>query len=129
MKNNSSLSKKILQSVYIYETKRFTAEALFKTVVLCISIIVIVTLGGVIGDLFIESEMSKLINEFIKAGEYSYTYIVELFRLILNEIPAWVIGVYGIGLFFGCILVLSVYNNKNLIIRKIYSIIHYWFSR
>lgn len=121
MKGKKTLKEKIVQSVFIYETKKFTFETVIKLVVLLISIGMIIVFGGVINDIYTENEMGGI-------GEYSYSKMLELGGVITNEMPPWLLILYGIGLILGCILIVSVIKNKKSISHKIRSLICYWFK-
>lgn len=128
MSNRKTLKEKIVQSVFVYETKRMTVHTVVKLLILLISVGIILVFGGVIGDLFTEGEMSGLIGEFIKVKEYSYSKIIELGSVIFGEIPQWLIFFYIGGVLLGCILIMSIVKNGKLIVRKVRSIAHYWFK-
>jgi len=128
MKDKKTLKEKIIQSVFIYETKRITTETAIKIVVLFISIGTILIFGGVIGDIFVESEMGGLFRDFIKAREYSSSAIIELSTVVLGEVPQWLFILYAVGLLLGCILIASIIKNWKSISHKTSSIVCYWFK-
>lgn len=128
MNNRKTLKEKIVQSVFVYETKQITVDTALKLLILSISAGIILIFGGVIGDLFIESEMGGLISDFMKAKEYSYSKIHELSSIFLSEIPNWLMLFYVIGVLLGCILVISIVKNGKSISRKMRSIVRYWFK-
>lgn len=128
MEDKITLKDKIVQSVFIYETKRLTIETILKIVILLISVGIILIFGGVIGDIFVESEMGGLLGDFMKAKEYSYSKILELSSVVFGEIPQWLVLSYVVGLLLGCILMVSIVKNWKSISRKVCSIVHYWFK-
>ena len=128
MSNRKPLKEKIVQSIFIYETKRMTLNTVVKLLLLLIAAGIILIFGGVIRDLFTEGEMGGLISDFIKVKEYSYSKILELSSVIFGEIPQWLIFFYIVGVLLGCILIISIVKNRKLILRKVRSIAHYWFK-
>jgi hypothetical protein len=129
MNNKKSLKDKIIQSVFVYETKKTAAESIFKIITFLILIGIILVFGGVITDIFIESEFGSLISDFIKAKEYSYSKFTELGTVLFGEIPQWVLGFYIVGLILGCILIVSIIRNRKSILHKFNSIVRYWFKQ
>jgi len=78
--------------------------------------------------LFVEGEMGGLISEFIRVKEHSYSKILDLSSVIFGEIPQWLIFLYIGGVLLGCILIISIIRNGKLILRKVRSIVRYWFK-
>jgi len=126
MKDKKKLKNKIVQSIFMYETKRLTIETVIKTIILLISGGIILVFGGVITDISVENEMGGLMGDFLKSKDYSVSKILELSNVVLTEIPRWVVLSYAIGLVLGCILILSIIRNWKPISHKIRSIVHYW---
>lgn len=114
MKDNKSLKDMIIEKVFIYETKQLTYEAIIKSILLFLSVVVIIVFGGVIGDIFTENELGGLM-------------LGEMGSVIFDEIPGWVFIAYLSGLTLGCILIGVVIKNRKLLHHKIKSIIQYWF--
>lgn len=113
MKDKKTLKDKIVEGVFIYETKRFSYETLFKVIILLISAGTLLVFGGVIWDIFTENEMGGLL-------------VGEIGSIIFEEIPAWVFLVSITGLITGCILIGLVIKNRKLLYHKIISIFNYW---
>jgi hypothetical protein len=128
MKNKRTLKEKIIQSVFVYETKKITIDSIIKMAILLLSGGTILILGGVISDMIVESEMAGLIGEFMKEKEYSYSTFRELSSVLVGEIPLWLIVLYTVGLALGCILIVSVIKNRKSISHKICSLVRYWFT-
>lgn len=128
MKDKKTLKEKIVQSVYMYETKKLTVETVIKIATLCLSGGIILIFGGVISDMFIESEIGILFNDFMKTGDFSSNTLLELFGVLFGEIPQWLFGLYIIGLVLGGILIASIVKNWNSIFHKSRSLFHYWFN-
>ena len=114
MKDKKTLKEKIVEGVFVYETKRFTFETFLKVFILCISGATILIFGSVIGDIFVENEMGAL-----RLGEIG--------NVIFEEIPVWIFIVYLAGLIVGCILIWTVIKNRKLLFHKIKSLFNYWF--
>lgn len=128
MENKRTLKEKIIQSVFVYETKKITIDSIIKIAILLLSGGIILILGGVISDMIGESEIAGLIGDFIKENEYSYSTFRELSSVLIGEIPLWLITLYIIGLALGCILIVSVIKNRKSISHKICSLVRYWFT-
>lgn len=128
MKNKRTLKEKIIQSVFVYETRKITIDSIIKIAILLLSGGTILILGGVISDMIVESEMAGLIGEFMKEKEYSYSTFRELSSVLVGEIPLWLIVLYAVGLALGCILIVSVIKNRKSISHKICSLVRYWFT-
>lgn len=128
MKNKKTLKKKIIQSIFVYETQRLTVDSIIKLVILLISGGMIIIFGAVISDLIGESEIGGLIGDFIKEKEYTYATLRELSGVLFGEIPQWLIILYIIGLGLGCILIGTIIKNWKAVSHKIRSLVRYWFN-
>ena len=128
MKNRKTLKERIIQSVFVYETKKITMDTILKAIIFIVSSGIILVFGGVIADMIIESEIGVLLHDFIKESDFSRLTLLELMSVIFGEIPQWLFWLYITGLILGCILTLSIIRNWKSISHKIRSLFHYWFN-
>ncbi|MFH0773642.1 MAG: hypothetical protein V1922_05020 [bacterium] len=128
MKNKKSLKEKIIQSIFIYETKKITFETMCKVVILLVSLTIIIVFGSVIYDIYVENELGELIEGFIAMREYSFLRIKEMGTVILSEIPHWILLSCLFGVILGCILILSIIRNWSSVSHKVRSFARYWFN-
>lgn len=122
MKDKKTLKEKIIQSVFVYETKRLTVDSIIKIAILLVSGGMILVFGGVISDMIVESEMGELFKE------YSHTNFGEISGVVFREIPQWLIVSYAVGLVGGCILIGTVIKNWKTVSHKVRSLVCYWLS-
>jgi hypothetical protein len=128
MNNKKSLKQKIIRSVFMYETKKTTFETLSKIVILFISLCVMVVFGGVLFDIYTESELVEMLKGFITRGEFSFMKFTEIGNVIMNEVPQWIFLLYLFGILLGCILIVSIIKNWSSLSHKVRSMVRYWFS-
>ncbi len=128
MKDKKTLKEKIIQSVFVYETKRITVDSIIKIAILLVSGGIMLVFGGVISDMIVESEIGGLIGDFMKEKEYTYSTLRELSGVLFGEIPQWLIVSYAVGLLLGCILIVVVIKNWKTVLHKIRSLVRYWFN-
>lgn len=128
MKDKKTLKEKIIQSVFVYETKKITIDSIIKIAILLVSGGIILIFGGVISDLISENEIGELIGDFMKEKEYTYSTLRELSSVLFGEIPQWLIILYAVGLVLGCILIVVVIKNWRAVSHKIRSLVRYWFA-
>ena len=128
MKNKKTLKEKIIQSIFVYETKKLTVDSIMKIVILLVSGGIVIIFGGVISDLVGESEIGGLIGDFMKEKEYTYTTLRELSGVLFGEIPQWLIILYIVGLVLGCILIGTIIKNWKAVSHKVRSLARYWFT-
>ena len=128
MKDKKTLKEKIIQSVFVYETKRLTVDLIIKTAILLVSGGMILVFGGIISDMIVESEIGGLIGDFMKEKEYTYSTLRELSGVLFGEIPQWLIVLYAGGLILGCILIGTVIKNWKAVSHKTRSLVRYWFN-
>ncbi len=128
MNNKKSLKERIVQSVYLYETKRITFETINKMLILLASLSILIVFGGVIFDIYSENELGDLIGNLEASGEYTLTKIKEMGMVFFNEIPQWVFIVYIFGLLLGCILAISIIRNWSKVSHRVRSLVVYWFK-
>lgn len=128
MKNKKTLKEKIIQSIFVYETKRLTVDSIIKITILLLSGGIIIIFGGIISDLIGESEIGGLIGDFMKEKEYTYATLRELSSVLFGEIPQWLIILYVVGLVLGCILIGTIIKNWKAVSHKARSLARYWFN-
>ena len=128
MKDKKTLKEKIIQSVFVYETKRLTVDSIIKTAILLVSGGIMLVFGGVISDMIVESEIGGLIGDFMKEKEYTYSTLRGLSDVLFGEIPQWLIVLYAGGLILGCILIGTVIKNWKAVSHKTRSLVRYWFN-
>jgi len=126
MKKNKSLEDKIVQGIYIFETKRVSHQLIIRFILLLLIIFSILVFGGVIGDLLQENGISNLIEEFVANGEYTYFKANELLHVFMRETPTWLITSYSLGFMFGIVLIISLIKNRKVYYHKLKSLIQYW---
>lgn len=113
MNKNKSLKDKIIESVFIYETKKSTFDVGGRLIILLLSITLILIFGGIIGDIFLENEMGSLKGWEMKS-------------VLIKEIPLWILAVSSVGILSVFILLVSIIKNRLIIVHKIISLYTYW---
>lgn len=128
MNTQNTLKQKIIRSIFVYETKKTTFETIGKIGFLFLSFIIVVIFGGVMHDIYTENELGDLFAHLVLKGEYSFIKMKELFAVIFNEIPNWILFAYLFGVVLGCILLVLIIKNWSEVVHKVRSLFHYWFN-
>ncbi len=117
-----SLSKKILNSIYLYETKRVTTQSAIQLVLIIVFCITILVFGGVIVDIVTENQLLELISNW----RISNTPLIG--SILIGEIPYWLFLLAGGGVVGVVTLLWYVIGRRRVILHKIQSILSYWFG-
>lgn len=129
MKTSPSLNEKIVQGVYTFETKRTSGQLIIRFGLMLFAGAVILVFGGVLGDLFQESEIYSLIHEYIQTDGFSFIKINELLYIFFKETPIWLIIMYLAGVIGGVVLLFSLIKNRRVYYHRLKSLIIYWTSK
>ncbi|MFA6005690.1 MAG: hypothetical protein WC775_04365 [Patescibacteria group bacterium] len=120
------LEDKILNKVYVFETKKTFMSAMVKIMSVCMLLVATGTFAYMIIQTFIERETMSVIDIFQENMQALHTYILDVAYVILIETPQPHMAFFIIGIVALFITLWVFIRNRSRISNKIRSLVRYW---
>jgi hypothetical protein len=120
------LEDKIIDKVYVFETKKTLLGTLIKIVSVCLLLAATVSFALVVIKTLSEQETLSVIDIFQENVQAIHTYLLDVIYVIFVETPKLHLLFFVIGLLVLVIILWTVAKNARKIGNKIRSLTIYW---
>lgn len=124
-----NIEKKIVNKVYVYETRKTGLEVFVKVLLTVLAVFLALVFGSLFISDVLEQRTLDLLEIFQEDREVIQQYLSEVLQTFYIELPKPLLVIFLVFLLLFITLILTFYRRPHRVRNRVRTLVRYWLGR